>query len=1372
MFEEKHLDKLTIIANEQVKEKEYWLNKLAGEIVKSSFPYDFKKESTNSHCMDAIAFEFPGQLFSKIEKLSGNSPHTLYVILTAGLVLLLEKYTGRKDVFVGAPIFKQNAPGKLINKILVLRHHLNENTTFKQLLLLVKQTFTEAMENRDYPVEFLAHQLGAADTEQGDDFPLFDVAILLENIHDKHYLNSIKANITFSFLKNAENIEGRLEYNSSLYRRDSIEKISLHFKTGLEQAFQNLDAEITDIGILSPEDKEQILRDFNDTGTEYPKEKSIPQLFVDQVRRTPDKIAVDGPTIALPHQVTVTYKELNTRAAQLAGLIQQKGVKANSIVGIMLERSVEMIIAALAVLKTGAAYLPLDSGNPGKRVKYMLDDADAPLLLTNNNLINKHSFIDLQGLQAGKTQLHLTKPRPQITDLEKQLPIPDRSLISYEKYNRNIGMAMAKHTLALQASRGCPYKCIYCHKIWPKTHVCRSAQHIFEEVQLYYNMGLRRFVIVDDIFNLNKKNSSDFFKLVIKNKMDLQLFFPNGMRGDILTKDYIDLMMEAGTVNLALALETASPRLQKVIGKNLAIDKLHDNMDYICKQHPQVISELFTMHGFPGETEADAQLTMDFIKSLKWLHLPHVNILKIYPNTEMADLAIKNGISPDAIARSENLAFHQLPETLPFEESFTMEYQTEYLDYFLSKERLLHVLPYQMKTLTRDEILQKYNSFLPTPIGCLDDLFELAGITREEFGPVNFLDENHMAVEGLDAKMNHHFAPEPRKKEKKALNVLLMDLSQFFSGECDMLYDVSEPPLGLMYLMTYLNKTFGGKVNGKILKSRTDYDNYGQLKALLEEFKPDIIGLRTLTFFNQFFHKTVSMIRSWGFDAPIIAGGPYATSDYKRILQDRNIDIVAFGEGEITFSEIIGKVMENNGKLPPRDILKEIQGIAFASPEDKQKRNSNREILLLDEFSSTANPVKIEEPVHSPDNPAYTMYTSGSTGQPKAVMVNHQNIIRLVKNTKVISLTDKNRLLQTAPLEFDASTIEIWGTLLNGASFFLTDENSVINPDFLKESIRKHGITTMWMTSPLFNRMVETDCDMFAGLKQFIIGGDTLSPDHIHRLKSRFPDLNVINGYGPTENTTFSTTFLIDDTYKLCPTIPIGKPTSNSSAYIMDGNQNLLPVGIPGQLYVGGDGVARGYLNNPELTQRKFTDNPFVESDRLYDTGDIARWLPDGNIEFAGRADFQVKIRGIRIELGEIEKRLLSCDGVAEAVVLAGNDKNDDKNLCAYIVLKKPADTENAPASPPQTNPSLIKAELSENLPDYMVPAFFTILEEIPLTPSGKVDRKAFPEPEITAGKDYVAPGNYLESTLVDIWSDVLDIDKEAIGINANFFDL
>jgi len=442
---------------------------------------------------------------------------------------------------------------------------------------------------------------------------------------------------------------------------------------------------------------------------------------------------------------------------------------------------------------------------------------------------------------------------------------------------------------------------------------------------------------------------------------------------------------------------------------------------------------------------------------------------------------------------------------------------------------------------------------------------------------------------------------------------------------------------------------------------------------------------------------------------------------------------------------------------------------------------------------------------------AYTIYTSGSTGKPKGVMINHRNVVSLVTNQNFIDFTVGDRLLLTGTMSFDITTFEIWGALLNGLSLYLVGKDVLLDFQRLQEVIIKHKISVLHLVPQLFNQILSDHPGVFAGLKYFLVGGDVTRPGPLVRLRRQYPGLKIIHAYGPTENTTFSTTLLVDKNYSAV--LPIGKPIANSTVYIIDKNNNIQLIGTPGELVVGGDGVSRGYLNNPELTNKKFlrgvqggsffkkgggTPNLFTVSQmpyfrgfiskacrknkvsqgiskkrppgrrrrNIYYTGDLARWLPDGNIEFLGRIDDQVKVRGFRIEPGEIETRLLAHKKIEEAAVIIKEENTGDKYLTAYVVPVKGS-------HPGETQ---LKEYLEDLLPEYMVPGFFVLLEEMPVTIHGKINRQALLErrdhDSYPGTADYVAPRNRVEEELVDIWSQILQIEKDKIGIDANFFDL
>ncbi len=1339
-------------------ERDYWLQKLSGEPVKTPFPYDYKQVKEPPKLQE-LEFQWPHHISDGLMKLGNKSDYRLHMILTAAVTALVYRYSGNTDIIVGSPIFKQKDEDhtRFTNTILPLRHQLTGEFSFKELLLMVRETIGAAVKNQAYSIRLLMEELGMSYTSA--EFELFDVAVLLENIQDIQYFQGISPNTCFSFLRKEESVSMTVRYNTLRYREDTVRQIAGHLETLLKQVLADVNLAIPTLPLLSEQEKDRILFDFNRNETDFPKDRALHYLFEEQVEKSPHHIAV------IHGDQQVTYHELNNRVNKLAHLLRTKGVGPDVITGLLMDRSIDMMIGILGILKAGGAYLPLDPGFPVGRLRNMLEDCESPVLLTQAQHITPEtlSFTGLQNIQRKRIPTCANPRRPQIKDLDN-LPYPDRGLVDYEKYSRFIGQTMAKNSITLQATRGCPYNCAYCHKIWPKSHVYRSAEHIFEEVKLYYDMGIRRFAFIDDVFNLNKENSTRFFRKIIDNNMKIQIFFPAGLRGDILTPDYIDLMIEAGTSGFGLALETASPRLQKLIGKNLRIEKLRENLNYITTKHPHAIVELFLMAGFPSETKEEALTTLQFLKDTHWIDFPYLSILNIYPDTDMEKIALAHGVSQDRINLSEALAFHDLPSTLPFEKSFMTKFQADFLnDYFLRKDRLLAKLPHQMKTLTEDELVQKYNSYLPIEITCLDDLLDFTGITHEELGTRECVDESIMTTPDLGKKIIEAFPrPEPAKD---AFKVLLLDLSQFFVGETVMLFDVVEPPLGLMYLLTYLNHKMGDKVHGKIAKPRTDFNNFDEFRQLIEDFQPDVIGVRTLTFYKDFFHKCIALIRQWGFDVPIIAGGPYATSSFNDILQDRHIHAVVLGEGEVTFHLLIEAMIANGGAIPPDEVLEKMDGVVYIPSAEREKKAHHfaREVILSDYLNQSTAALPAGNPGHinQPGDLAYAVYTSGSTGIPKAVLTQHANVIRVVRDTNYIHLGPKDRILQLSNYAFDGSVFDIFGAFLNGSSLVLLQDEGVVDIEQLSNTILDRGIDIFFVTTALFNALVELNADALKHIDRVLYGGERVSVEHAKKALQTLGPGKIIHMYGPTETTVYASFYYIDEIDERLGTIPIGGPLANTTIYILDKHFRPVPLGVGGEICIGGPGLARGYLNNPEMTAEKFVPHPLTEGERVYRSGDLARRLPGGYIEFIGREDHQVKIRGFRIEIGEIESTLLKNPDIKEAFVLAEENERGDRYLCAFTVSgRELADTE-------------ITEMLSKELPEYMLPSYFVQLEKMPLTPQGKVDVRALPgHGAHTPSAAYVAPSDIVEEKLAHIWSEILAIDAENISIDDDFFTL
>lgn len=401
----------------------------------------------------------------------------------------------------------------------------------------------------------------------------------------------------------------------------------------------------------------------------------------------------------------------------------------------------------------------------------------------------------------------------------------------------------------------------------------------------------------------------------------------------------------------------------------------------------------------------------------------------------------------------------------------------------------------------------------------------------------------------------------------------------------------------------------------------------------------------------------------------------------------------------------------------------------------------------------------------SPDHLAYSMYTSGSTGKPKGVSIPHRGVVRLVKETGYVSLNAAEILLQFASSSFDAATFEIWGSLLNGARLVIFPAQAPSLEQF-GAVLRREGITTLWLTAGLFQQIVAEHVEMLGGLRQLLAGGDALSVPHARKALETLTDCRLINGYGPTENTTFTCCYPIPGLDHIGSSVPIGRPIANTQVYVLDTHLACVPVGVPGELYIGGAGLARGYLNRPELTAERFLPHPFSTQpgDRLYRTGDMVCYQADGTLKFLGRNDGQVKLRGFRVESGEVEAVLAGCARVRECVVLVREDRPGDKRLVAYVVL---ADDEHASWL------ADLRAFLQERLPAYMLPAAYVPLPALPLTPNGKVDRRALPAPDhdlYAPESATIAPRTPIEEILADLWAEVLSLER--VGVEDNFFEV
>jgi amino acid adenylation domain-containing protein len=549
--------------------------------------------------------------------------------------------------------------------------------------------------------------------------------------------------------------------------------------------------------------------------------------------------------------------------------------------------------------------------------------------------------------------------------------------------------------------------------------------------------------------------------------------------------------------------------------------------------------------------------------------------------------------------------------------------------------------------------------------------------------------------------------------------------------------------------------------------NRTDYPRNHTLQSLFEEQVEQIpeavaleFGADRLTYreLNRRANQLAHYLQRLGI-VPEVPVGLYL---------DRSIEMIV---------ALLG-ILKAGGAYMPLDIGYPLERLEFMIETSQTSVLVTREglgdtlpafwghVVCVDSDWETVATESEENPVTTtwPDNLAYLMFTSGSTGTPKAISVTHRNVVRLVKQTNFAHFAPEEVFLQLAPISFDASTFEIWGSLLNGARLVIMPPHQP-SLEELGVTLRQSRVTTLWLTAGLFNLMVNQRPDELKRVKQLLAGGDVLSPPEVRAMLGNMNGGKLINGYGPTESTTFACCYPMSSETRIGSTVPIGRPISNTQVYLLDKDLKPMPVGAAGELYIGGDGLARGYYNRPELTAERFVPHPFSEhaGDRLYRTGDLARYRDDGVIEFLGRRDNQVKVRGFRIELGEIEVALGRHPAVQQAVVVARSDNGAEKQLVAYVVLHSEAELSSAE----------MRSYLKEHVPEHMIPPQLVLLDAWPLTPNGKVDRAALPSPaSVNTDPEplFAVPTTPEEKALAETWIQVLNLER--VGIDENFFDL
>lgn len=1426
---------------------------------------------------ERVATMLPESLVGRLTALAGAQHTTLFSILLSAFQILLARYTGQTEITVACPLNRRTHPDweRLIGTFVdakPFRTRIDADRPYTECLALVGQTLLHALVHDDVAMQKVRAHLppraaGSADISNvWFNFENFDrrnqLAGMLHMEPEDWEQNQHFGDLSLEITRVNATYNTITSFDGQRFRRAAIERLNAHYLRLLEGIVADPGKDVGDLQMLADQERQDLLGEWSGGQSPFPDDMCVQELFEAQVERTPDVTAV------VFEDRRLTYRELNARANQLAHVLRGRGVGPDTLVGICMERSPEMLIGLLGILKARGAYVPLDPAYPRERLEFMVRDAAVTLVVTLQQVLDRLSGEGYSRFCLDSEQALLAA---QPID---NLPV--------------FGCASAQpknlaYVMYTSGSTGKPKGVQIEHRA-----ICR----------LVLGSSYARFG-ADRVFLLLSPMSFDFStfelwgallygaKLVVAphgvpDLEDLErLLKRHSVTTLLLAASLFNTIVEERPAMLAgceQVLVGAEALSVKHIG--LALARLPPAVELINAYGPTECTTFACCYSIPRDFDGDRSSipigrpianTRVFILDTRRqlvpagvsgeLYIGGAGLARGYLNRP--ELTAERFV-PDPFAPGERL--YRSGDLCRFLPDGNIEYLGR-LDQQV-KIRGMRIEPGEIESalahhpdvrqcavevrelLPSDRRLVAYvvvaNSAAP-PLAS-----ELRSVVQRML-PEYMVPSAFVILERLPLTPNG-------KIDRKAL--LALDAAQiasqqqttyvaprniteeFLAGIWKDFLRIPRPGIHDNFFLLGGHSLLATQVVSRVrrdlkadLTLRTIFD-YPTIAALAEQIKsaPNRQALQAPPL-TRVGHPSVSLVSMAANSTSAVAEAPLLTeSERQRLLGpwsgcrsafphdkcvhelfeaqvERTPDAVAvvFEDECLTYRELnaranqLAHVLRGCGVGPDMlvgicmqrspELVIGLLGILKAGgaylPLDPTYPRERLEFMLRD---AAAQHVVIRQNVVGTlsgdgysqfcldgeqallaaqpiDNLpvsgslAYVLYTSGSTGQPKGVQIEHRAINRLVMGSSYARFGADRVFLQLAPASFDASTFELWGALLHGARLVLAPAGF---PDFddLEKLIVRHGVTTLWLTASLFNAIVEERPDMLAPVKQVLTGGEALSVRHIRLAQLRLPPtVELINGYGPTESTTFACTYSIPrnlDSH--LSSIPIGRPIANTRVLILDEWRRLVPAGLPGELYIGGPGLARGYLNRLELTAERFIPDPFQPGERLYRTGDLCRFQPDGIIEFLGRRDYQVKIRGFRIELGEIEAALANHSDVRQCAVEAREFLPGDRCLVAYFVATDPV-------APPSA--SDLRKFLQKTLPEHMLPPVFVMLDRLPLNSNGKVDRKALPSPgaiPIASQQrpEYVAPRNATEELLARIWEELLALSRP--GIHDNFF--
>jgi len=1381
----------------------YWQQQLQGAPELLQLPTDRPRPSVQTFQGRTESFSLNANLTQKLQNLSGELGTTLFMTLLGAFATLLYRYTGQEDIVIGSPIANRNRGeiesliGFFVNT-LVLRTHFEENPSFQNLLAQVRETTLQAYEHQDVPFEQVVEALQPQRSLSYS--PLFQVMFILQNaamgevelpgvtLTQLAPQSTIaKFDLTLSITETSQGLLGEWEYNTDLFDGSTIERMAVHFQNLLSAIVENPQLCVAELPLLSEAEQHQLLNEWNHTETGYPTNKCIHQLFEEQVERTPDEIAL------IFENQQLTYRQLNQRANQLAHYLGSLGVGSGVLVGISFEPSLELVVSLLGVLKADGVYVPLDPNYPQERLAFMLEDSNVHVLLTQEPLLERIS----------PQQAH-------IVCLDRDKDAIDRESIENPDHQTTLDdLAYAIYT---SGSTGRP------KAVLGKIRGIVNRLHWMWETLPFG---------ADEI--CSQKTSINFVDHVAEIFSPLLkgiplVIVPDNIRGDI--PRLMSLLSDKKITRIVLV-----PSLLKAILDNppQQIQQLQYLKYVFCSGEalPLTLAEAFhqklssaRLFNVYGSSEVAADVTcfeVNFWETRQRI-LQYFKPEVVHDTTENQVLGMhqkpftKPGVSPEILA--EKFQRSELPSY-----PFTVD------DYY---EKLFQeVLPYVIDTGS-PTFIGHMTSALPDFMHDMSKMISRLNqnlVKIETSKSLIFLEREAIAIlHRLVYGFADDFYEENIQQKNRNLGIITTGgttanisallcarnwglLSQENSGELstESLYKVLSKKgyhdiviIGSRLMHYSVNKAASMLGLGTDNIIFIDSNDEGELDLNL--LKEKICECRRNKLYILALVGIAGTTETGEID-PLFELGDIA----QKFSIHFHVD-AAWG-GATIFSE------KHKGKLKGINKADSIticghkqlylpQGISVCLFKDPQMLNfaettaryqAQRDTFDVGRFtiegSRSALSLCLHAALHIIGKRGYEILIDNSIGKAQYF----SRLIQLLEPFELIIEPELN-IVNYRYIPEDLRAKAQQKSLTNDDIKRINQLNAQVQKEQFEQGLTFVSKTTL--IDNIYGKNQEivvfrtvlsnpntTTADLHSVLEDQLKIANQIEAKSQDKLDTQQNLLIKSISLGDTETAILQKETihlqLADvskadlgealEEYLKKNTIPIGRPIANTQVYILDKYGNLLPPGVTGELYVGGDGLAQGYLNLPELTQEKFILNPFTKDkgkrkkteERLYRTGDLVRWLPDGNIEFVGRIDHQVKIRGFRIELGEIDAVLNTHPKIQQTVVIAREDIPGDKRIVAYILT-----------SDQSLTIKQLREFLEQKLPAYMVPSTFITLDTLPLTPNGKVDRKALPAPDgnFSREHEYVAPSTPSEKIIANIFASVLGVQN--VGIHDNFFEL